>query len=96
MLIFKKNITEKEVIEKFLPNEYAISFIHRPTYYSECGFVGYNLKNLKLNYLLKNLEEYYSSISLLKENEWHDSYLFDVVRKKILYNNMVTSIQFIT
>ena len=24
-------------------------------------------------------------LSLLKENEWHDSYIFDVVRKKILY-----------
>ena len=30
---------------KFLPGEYAISFIHRPTYYSECGFVGYNLRH---------------------------------------------------
>ena len=30
-----KNITEKEVIEKFLPKKYAISFIHRLTYYSE-------------------------------------------------------------
>ena len=31
---------------------------------------------------VKKLEEYYSSLSLLKENEWHDSYIFDVVRKE--------------
>ena len=84
-VVFKKNITEKEVIEKFLPKKYAISFIHRPTYYSECGFVGYNLKNPDTKVFVKKLEEYYSSLSLLKENEWHDSYIFDVVRKKILY-----------
>ena len=43
-IIFKKTITEKEVKRKFLPESCAVSFIDRPSYYSECGFVGYNLK----------------------------------------------------
>ena len=34
----------REVIEKFLPEDCSISYIDRPTYYSECGFIGYNLK----------------------------------------------------
>ena len=38
-IFFKKPITEKEVIEKFLPKDYCISFIDRPSYYSECGYV---------------------------------------------------------
>ena len=42
-IVFKKPITEKEVIEKFLPEDCSLSYIDRPTYYSECGFIGYNL-----------------------------------------------------
>ena len=50
-IVFKKPITEKEVIEKLLPENCAISYIDRPTYYSECGFIGYNLKNTPLKSL---------------------------------------------
>ena len=85
-VIFKKNITAKEVVDKFLPGDYAISFIHRPTYYSECGFVGYNLRHPDTRLFVNKFEEHYTSLKLLKEKEWHDSYIFDVVRKKILYN----------
>jgi len=31
-------------------------------------------------------EDIYTNLNLVKEDEWHDSYLFDVVRKKYLKN----------
>ena len=85
-VVFKKTINAKEVVDKFLPGEYAISFIDRPTYYSECGFVGYNLRNHETRLFVSKFEDIYTNLSLVKEDEWHDSYLFDVVRKKYLKN----------
>ena len=84
-IIFKKTITEKEVIKKFLPEGCAVSFIDRPSYYSECGFVGYNLKEPITKSFIYNLRRYYTKDLLFKEKEWHDSYVWDCVRKKYLH-----------
>ena len=84
-IIFKKTITEKEVIKKFLPEGCAVSFIDRPSYYSECGFVGYNLKEPITKSFIYNLRRYYTKDLLFKEREWHDSYVWDCVRKKYLH-----------
>ena len=84
-ITFKKTITEKEVIQKFLPEGCAVSFIDRPSYYSECGFVGYNLKEPITKSFIYNLRRYYTKDLLFKEREWHDSYVWDCVRKKYLH-----------
>tara|TARA_Y100000592_G_scaffold101053_1_gene184992 strand:- start:347 stop:1114 length:768 start_codon:yes stop_codon:yes gene_type:complete len=83
-VIFKKPISKRDVIKKFLPKEYAISFIHRPTYYSECGFVGYNLTHDSTINFVRKFREQYTSLQLVKEKEWHDSFIFDCVRDKWL------------
>ena len=80
-MIFKKTISAREVVEKFLPGNFHISHIHRPTYYSECGFVGYNLRKLETKIFALKFKEMYTRMHLVKEAEWHDSYLFDAVRK---------------
>jgi len=80
--VFKKTITEQEVINKFLPQDYCISFIDRPTYYSECGFVGYNLTKPATKRFIYKLREHYTKDLLFQEKEWHDSYVWDCVRKK--------------
>ena len=81
-IVFKKRITEQEVINKFLPQDYCISFIDRPTYYSECGFVGYNLTKPATKRFIYKLREHYTKDLLFQEREWHDSYVWDCVRKK--------------
>ena len=83
-IFFNKTITEKEVIKKFLPKDYCISFIDRPSYYSECGFVGYNLTKPATINFVQQLRNYYTQDLLFKEREWHDSYVWDCVRKKYL------------
>lgn len=82
--VFKKTITEQEVINKFLPENYSISFIDRPSYYSECGFVGYNLTKPATKRFIYKLREHYTKDLLFQEREWHDSYVWDCVRKKWL------------
>ena len=86
-IVFKKPITEKEVIEKLLPEDCSISYIDRPTYYSECGFVGYNLKRYSTQKFIYNLRKYYTKDLLYNEREWHDSYVWDCVRKKYLQDS---------
>jgi len=81
---FLKPITKEEVEQKFLPKDCAISFIDRPSYYSECGFVGYNLTHDRTRDFIYNLRRYYTKDLLFKEREWHDSYVWDCVRKKYL------------
>jgi len=83
-IFFNKPITEKEVIKKFLPQDHCISFIDRPTYYSECGFVGYNLTKPATKRFIYKLREHYTKDLLFQEKEWHDSYVWDCVRKKWL------------
>ena len=85
-VIFQKTITEKEIIDKILPSNYCISFLDRPTYYSECGFVGYNLTKPATKKFIHKLREHYTKDLLFQEKEWHDSYVWDQVRKKWLFD----------
>ena len=85
-VMFKKTITEKEIIEKILPQDYTICFLDRPQppKYSECGFVGYNLTNNYTQRFVKELRRYYEEDLLFNEKQWHDSYVWDRVREKTL------------
>ena len=58
-----------------------LSFLARKSH-SECGFVGYNLRHPAINNFFSQFEQLYTSDSLFREREFHDSYLFDVVRKR--------------
>lgn len=74
--------TEEEIESSFLPKQYLVSYLGRPSYYSECGFVGYNLEHHRCGEFFQKLTDMYDKDLLFKEKEWHDSYIWDVVRKK--------------
>ena len=59
----------------------AVSCLRRPGH-SECGFVAYNLRNPQTHLLLNEFEAMYNHDLFLAEAEFHDSYLFDVVRER--------------
>ena len=83
---FKKTITEQEIVQKILPADYTICYLDRPEppRYPECGFVGYNLTNKHTQNFVEKLREYYESDLLFKEEQWHDSYVWNKVREKYL------------
>lgn len=68
-------------MEQLMPPDCIVSYLHRPRY-SECGFVGYNLRHPATRSFLAEFQHLYTSDALFKEKEFHDSYLFDVVRKR--------------
>jgi hypothetical protein len=72
------NVTE---LEALAPQHSAVSCLRRPNH-SECGFVVYNLRHPETKRLLAEFEAMYTQDLLFAEREYHDSYLFDVVRKR--------------
>tara|TARA_R100001163_G_C5064872_1_gene202615 strand:- start:443 stop:1276 length:834 start_codon:yes stop_codon:yes gene_type:complete len=51
-------------------------------YHSECGWVGYNRTNPVCVNFVEDFANMYIKDTMFNEKEWHDSYLFDVVRKR--------------
>lgn len=64
-----------------MPPDSAVSCLRRPNH-TECGFVVYNLRHPETRRLLAEFEAMYSQDLLFAEYEYHDSYLFDVVRER--------------
>ena len=48
--------------------------------YSECGFLIFNTEHFIHSQFWEDMMEMYDGGKLFKEKEWHDSYIFDVVR----------------
>ncbi|MFO1128692.1 MAG: hypothetical protein U1E66_09730 [Rhodospirillales bacterium] len=69
-------------LEEVMPPDCFISYLRRPRF-SECGFVGYNLRHPATRVFLTEFERLYTSHALFKEREYHDSFLFDVIRRRV-------------
>ena len=51
--------------------------------YSECGFLIFNTDHFIHERFWEDMMKMYDGGELFQEKEWHDSYIFDVVRKKL-------------
>lgn len=81
-IVFKKNF-DKEFIEKhFLKKNSMMSYLGRTNNYSECGFLIFNLKHKYIKDYFLEMKRMYTSGDIYKEKEWHDSYIWDIVRKR--------------
>lgn len=72
-----------ELFSSVLPDECDISFLDRPKYHSECGFVGYNLQRPMAQDFISKFVGLYEDDNVFKLKEWHDSFVFDQVRKAL-------------
>lgn len=68
-------------LEEVTPPDCLFSYLARPKF-SECGFVGYNLRHPAIRDFLADFKALYTHDRLFKEQQYHDSFLFDVVRKR--------------
>ena len=81
-------ITHTPVPLQFLntvcPSGNMISYLGRgEKYHSECGWVAYNLDAAECRQFVKDFVHMYNTDRIFQEREWHDSYIFDVLRKRI-------------
>lgn len=68
-------------LDSLMPENCLLSFLKR-SHCSECGFVGYNLRHPAIGNFISSFKYLYTDDKLFKEKEYHDSWLFDVLRKK--------------
>jgi hypothetical protein len=73
----------KEFVLELLPNDKLVNFLGRGDKYPECGYVTYNTKHPKIEKFMSTWTQMYTSGSIFKELEWHDSYLFWQVVKRV-------------
>jgi len=79
--VFYKPLTV-EFIEKYLYEEDKMMTYLGRSNYSECGFLLWNLKHKDAKDYFNEMKKMYNEDLIYKEKEQHDSYIWDVVRKK--------------
>ena len=72
----------KEFVVSLLPSDNLVNYLGRITY-PECGWVCYNRRHPKINQFIDEWTKLYTTGTIFKEIEWHDSYLFWQVLKRI-------------
>ena len=69
-------------LARLCPNTAMISYLGRgENYHSECGWVGYNLDHPQTRNFIADLTAMYNTDKIFDLPEWHDSYVWDVVRR---------------
>ena len=87
--VFYKMIDE-EFIKKHIHSDNAMmTYLGRGNHYSECGFLYFNMKHPEVvNYAIE-MQKMYNEDLIYKEKEQHDSYIWDLVRKRFEKNGVV-------
>ena len=71
-------------LERLCPPNRDLCFLGRRGKYSECGLYAMNLANPDTKTFLQRFQRMYDDAEggIFKLDEWHDSYVFDAVRKQ--------------
>jgi len=77
---FFADVTHAE-LDALMPADCLLSYLRRKNI-SECGFVGYNLRPPMVRSFLADFGAFYRYDLLFHEKEFHDSYLFDRLRRR--------------
>ncbi len=67
----------REVVESWVPPDCLVGHLARKRLHTECGVVAYNLRHPAIRSFLDDFEACYTEDLLLREQEFHDSWLFD-------------------
>lgn len=79
-MLMRDQITP-EVIRWLIPPDAMLSCIKRPKF-SDCCIIGFNLRHPRIGDFFEHFRQLYVSDKLFRYREYHDSYLFDIVRQK--------------
>jgi hypothetical protein len=77
-------------LDGLLPNDTYVCFLGRP-HFTEAGFVGYNLRHEQNEAFMARYQEYYDRDLLFSEAEWHDCFIFDLVRREFEARGLIKS-----
>ena len=82
--VFRKDkpIDEAWVKNNLVRPHHMMTYLGRVGAYSECGFLFFNLNHSEMKKWSKRLHDVYSTDEIYTLDEWHDSFVVDVVRKE--------------
>lgn len=76
----RKNFSSSDLM-KFMPsNDEIMSYLGRKNAYSECGFLGFNIKNNETIEYINRMIEIYITGEIFSLEQWHDSFVWDWAR----------------
>ena len=80
--IIQQNV-DSNYFSKFLPEDTFTSYLGRPGRYTECGFVGYNLKHPAKTDFFNEMVDYYNTDRLYTDLPFFtDCHVYDATREK--------------
>jgi hypothetical protein len=87
-----------ETLQRLIPADKDLCFLGRKGKFSECGLYAMNLRRPAVQEFLKNFQKYYDEAEqgIFTLDEWHDSFVFDAVRKTVKLNELDWSSHIIT
>lgn len=85
-----------QTLHDLCPTEAMIAYLGRgEKYHSECGWVAYNLSHPDCRKFIHDFVAMYDHDDIFRETEWHDSYIWDIIRKRYqntsVFHNLNTS-----
>lgn len=80
--VFYKPLTLEFIKQNLFKENYMMTYLGRGEHYSECGFLLWNLKHKDTQDYFKEMKNMYNNDLIYNEREYHDSYIWDLVRKK--------------
>lgn len=85
-------------LERLCPSTQDLCFLGRCGKYSECGLYAMNLTSTDTKTFLQRFQRMYDDAEggIFKLDEWHDSYVFDAVRKQCTLKELDWSSHLIT
>jgi hypothetical protein len=77
-------------VNELIPDDKDLCFLGREGKFSECGLYAMNLKSKKTKIFLERFQQVYDDAEngIFKYDEWHDSFVFDEVRKTMQLNEL--------
>ena len=71
---------DRELISSLIPPYCLLNYLGRGEKYTECGYVSYNRQHPLCAKFVSNFAELFRSGAIFSMKEWHDSYIFDLLR----------------
>jgi hypothetical protein len=90
-------ITEAD-LDRLCPGHNDLCFLGRKNKYTECGLYAMNLRHASMEHFLRDFQHMYDDADngIFTLQEWHDSFVFDVVRRNLQLNELDWSGHLIT
>jgi len=80
--VFYKPMTKDFVKTRLYRPECMMTYLGRGNHYSECGFLGFNMKHPEIINYANEMKRMYDSDEIYTLDEQHDSYVWDFIRNR--------------